>query len=208
MLMDLFTKAGMVAWPLGLFSVLSVAIILERIITLNRLRVLEERAFMLLQMGLERGDTSVVADRMIAAAPVTRVLDSLSSMRGAGLESLEGAAEIGLSLQRIRLRRYLGTLATIGSTSPFIGLFGTVIGVMRAFEAMSRSSLSGEAMAAGISEALGATALGLLVAIPAVIAYNTFTGQVQALLLLAHGHVARLLPQFHAGLECPVTAEA
>ena len=111
---------------------------------------------------------------------------------------MQGAAEIALSLQRLRFRRYLGTLATVGSTSPFIGLFGTVIGVMRAFQAMSQSSLSGEAMAAGISEALSATALGLLVAIPAVIAYNFFTGQVQGLMLQVHGHVAQLAPMLHA----------
>ena len=73
-------------------------------------------------------------------------------------------------MQRLRLRKYLGTLATIGSTAPFIGLFGTVLGVMAAFQAMSKSGLSGETMAAGISEALSATALGLLVAIPAVMA--------------------------------------
>jgi biopolymer transport protein ExbB/TolQ len=107
---------------------------------------------------------------------------------------IQQAADIALSLQRLRLRRYLGTLATIGSTAPFIGLFGTVLGVMVAFQGMSRSGLSGEMMAAGISEALSATAVGLLVAVPSVIAYNYFLGRVQALLLHIQGHVARLAP--------------
>lgn len=206
MLQDLFIHSGWVAWPLGVFSVLSVAIILERLYTLNRIKAVEERAFLVLQMGLERGDDSALADAALGAAPLCRVLDSLTLMRNASEESLQTAAEIALSLQRLRLRRYLGTLATIGSTSPFIGLFGTVIGVMKAFQAMSQSSLSGEAMAAGISEALSATALGLLVAIPAVIAYNTFTGQAQTLLLTTHGHVARLIPAFRE--RRPVEAEA
>jgi biopolymer transport protein ExbB/biopolymer transport protein TolQ len=65
---------------------------------------------------------------------------------------------------------------------------------MQAFQSMSRSGLSGEGMAAGISEALSATALGLLVAIPAVMAYNFLLGRVQGLLLQVQGHVARLTP--------------
>lgn len=193
-MLELFLKAGWVAWPLGICSVLSVAVILERLYTLGRLRSLEERAFMILQLALENGDDSALRDPQIAAAPVAQVMDSLSEMRGASEDSLQTAAEISISMQRLRLRRYLGTLATVGSTAPFIGLFGTVLGVMRAFQAMSQSTLSGEAMAAGISEALSATALGLLVAIPAVMAYNYFTGQVQGAVLQIHGHVARLAP--------------
>ncbi len=193
-MLELFLKAGWVAWPLAICSVLSVAVILERLYTLGRLRTLEERAFMILQLALEKGDDSALRDPQIAGAPVAQVMDSLSEMRGASEDSIQTAAEISISMQRLRLRRYLGTLATVGSTAPFIGLFGTVLGVMRAFQAMSQSTLSGEAMAAGISEALSATALGLLVAIPAVMAYNYFTGQVQASVLQIHGHVARLAP--------------
>ena len=94
--------------------------------------------------------------------------------------SVQQAAEIALSMQRLRLRRYLGTLAAIGSTAPFIGLFGTVIGIMQAFYGMSQRGLSGELMAGGISEAPSATALGLIVAVPSVMAYNYFVGRVQA----------------------------
>jgi biopolymer transport protein ExbB len=101
-------------------------------------------------------------------------------------------------MQRLRLRRYLGTLATIGSIAPFIGLFGTVLGVIAAFQGMSHAGLSNEAMAGGISEALSATALGLLVAIPSVIAYNFLVGRVQAMLLPIQGHVALLTPLVRA----------
>jgi biopolymer transport protein ExbB len=191
---ELFTKAGMVAWPLGICSVLGLAIILERFFTLTRLRMLEDRAYLVLQMALERGDFSALRDPAIEAAPVARVMDSLTELRGTGEGAIQQAAAISLAMQRLRLRRYLGTLATIGSTAPFIGLFGTVIGVMLAFRGMSEAGLSGETMAAGISEALSATALGLLVAIPAVMSYNYFLGRVQALMLHIHGHVARLAP--------------
>lgn len=193
-MLDLFKHAGLVAWPLGFCSVLALAIILERLYTLLRLRQLENRAFLVLQMALEKGDLSALRDGQIAGAPVTQVIDSLSELRGASEEAMFQASDISLALQRLRFRKYLGTLATIGSTTPFVGLFGTVVGVMVAFQGMSQAGLSGERMAQGISEALSATALGLLVAVPSVVAYNFFTGQVGALLVEVQGHVARLAP--------------
>jgi biopolymer transport protein ExbB len=193
-MLELFKNAGWVAWPLGLFSILALGIILERFFTLARLKQLEDRAFMVLQLALEKGDMSTLRDPMIAAAPVAQVIDSLSELREASEDAIQGAADISLSMQRLRFRRYLGTLATISTTAPFIGLFGTVLGVMAAFEAMSKSGLTGETMAAGISEALSATALGLLVAIPAVMAYNYFVGRVNVAVLQVHNHVARLAP--------------
>jgi biopolymer transport protein ExbB len=198
---DLFKHAGMTAWPLGAASVLALAIILERVFTLTRIKTLEDRAFLILQMALERGDLSALRDDQIRGAPITQVIDSLTELRGASHDAVQHAGEIALSMQRLRLRRYLGTLATIGSTAPFIGLFGTVLGIMAAFAGMSQAGLSGERMAAGISEALSATALGLLVAVPSVIAYNYFTGRVQATLLHIQGHVARLVPLLNGASE-------
>ena len=193
-MLELFKNAGWVAWPLGICSTFALAAIFERFYTLTRLRQIEDRAFMMLQLALDKGDDGMLRDPQLAEAPVTQVIHSLSELRGASPEAIQHAAEIALSMQRLRLRRYLGTLATIGSTAPFIGLFGTVLGVMIAFEGMSGSGLRGEVMARGISEALSATAVGLLVAIPAVVAYNYFTGQVQAMMLHINGHVARLAP--------------
>lgn len=198
MLIDLFKHAHSVAWILGACSVLSVAIMLERVVTLVRLRRLEDRAFMMLQLALEKGDDAMVADEQIAAAPVAVVMNTLIPLRGASEEAIERTAEIAVAVQRQRLRRYLSILATIGSTAPFIGLFGTVIGVMVAFQAMSKTGLSGEAMAAGISEALSATALGLLVAIPSVVAYNALLNRTQSVLLVIQSHVSRLTPLLNA----------
>ncbi|MCS6776902.1 MAG: MotA/TolQ/ExbB proton channel family protein [Chloroherpetonaceae bacterium] len=197
-MLDLFKQAGWVAWPLGFFSVLGLGIILERLFTLGRLRQLEERAFMMLQLALEKEDAAMRQDPQIAPAPVTQVINALVDMKGASEEALQQAAEVAIAMQRQRLRRYLTTLATIGSTAPFIGLFGTVLGIMTAFQALSRTQNSQE-LAAGISEALSATAVGLLVAIPAIIAYNMFQGRVQAQLLQIHNHVARLMPLLHSG---------
>jgi biopolymer transport protein ExbB/TolQ len=80
-----------------------------------------------------------------------------------------------------RLEQHLTALATLGNISPFVGLFGTVIGVMRAFEAISRTGSGGlGTVSAGIAEALVATAAGLFVAIPAVTAYNHFVSRVKS----------------------------
>jgi biopolymer transport protein ExbB/TolQ len=191
---ELFTKSGLAGYPLGLCSILVLAVILERWYTLDVLQKLEARAFSHLYQALQRGRGVRLSDPEVANAPVSVVLESLSEMDGASADAILQAAELALSTQRLRLRRYLPTLATIGSTAPYIGLFGTVLGVMSAFRAMSMSSLSGEAMAGGISEALSATALGLLVAIPAVIAYNFYLGRTGGLYLQIQEHVAKLLP--------------
>jgi biopolymer transport protein ExbB len=200
-MLELFLDAGWVSYPLGLCSILALGILLERAYALARLRQLEDRAFAELNLALQAGPAEdgegipPPSDPRLASAPVYRVLDALQPLlHRAGEETLLQAGDIALSLQRLRLRRYLSTLATIGSMAPFIGLFGTVLGVMTAFEGMSKSGLSNETMAAGISEALSATALGLLVAIPSVVAYNYFVGRVQAFVLHIHGHVARLVP--------------
>ena len=83
-----------------------------------------------------------------------------------------------VSRETVRLERGLGFLATVGSTAPFIGLFGTVWGIMHSFEAISmRQDTTIAVVAPGIAEALFATALGLLAAIPAVVAYNRFVNE-------------------------------
>src|SRR5262249_22890652 len=123
-----------------------------------------------------------------------------ADMRGASHDSLYHAADVALMQQRFRLRRYLSTLATVGSTAPFIGLFGTVLGIMTAFQALSKTQNS-QQLAGGISEALSATAVGLLVAIPAIMGFNFLQGRAQAQLLQIQGHVSRLLPLISASIN-------
>lgn len=93
-------------------------------------------------------------------------------------DSLSGAE----TKERQRFTKWLSVLATVGSNSPFIGLFGTVLGIIRAFHDLAGNlSGGGNNVMNGISEALIATAVGLLVAIPVVIAYNVFTNKVKSL---------------------------
>ena len=92
---------------------------------------------------------------------------------------LERTMDAAIDYQNEKLSEYFSYLATIGATTPFIGLFGTVWGIMNAFQSIAISRNTSLAVVApGIAEALFATALGLLAAIPAVIAYNIFTSQV------------------------------
>ena len=92
---------------------------------------------------------------------------------------IERTMDAAIDYQNEKLSEYFSYLATIGSSTPFIGLFGTVWGIMNAFQSIAISRNTSLAVVApGIAEALFATALGLLAAIPAVIAYNIFTSQV------------------------------
>jgi biopolymer transport protein ExbB/biopolymer transport protein TolQ len=96
------------------------------------------------------------------------------------LELVTSALEHGKIEALIEMRRGLGALATIGSTAPFIGLFGTVVGIINAFRGIAATGSGGmAAVSGGIAEALVATALGIFVAIPAVVAFNHFTGMLE-----------------------------
>lgn len=98
----------------------------------------------------------------------------------ASLELVTSALEHGKIEALIEMRRGLGALATIGSTAPFIGLFGTVVGIINAFRGIAATGSGGmAAVSGGIAEALVATALGIFVAIPAVVAFNHFTGMLE-----------------------------
>ncbi len=98
------------------------------------------------------------------------------------LEAAQRAMRIALARETDRLEQHLSYLATVGSTSPYIGLFGTVWGIMISFHQLANVNQATIAMVApGISEALIATAMGLFAAIPAVIAYNRYSNQVERL---------------------------
>ncbi len=97
------------------------------------------------------------------------------------VEAAKRGLERSVAIVHAEMKRGLSGLATIGSTAPFVGLFGTVVGIINAFKGIQAEKATGlSAVAGGISEALVTTALGLLVAVPAVWAYNYFTNKVEA----------------------------
>jgi biopolymer transport protein ExbB/biopolymer transport protein TolQ len=122
------------------------------------------------------------------AQVVTAGITEYDGVRQAGgnpVESLElvtSALEDAKAETLINMKRGLGFLATIGSTAPFIGLFGTVVGIINAFRGIAATGSGGmAAVSGGISEALVATALGIFVAIPAVVFFNQFTGKLETI---------------------------
>lgn len=99
------------------------------------------------------------------------------------MQNVQRAMRVALSREEERLETHLPFLATVGSTSPYIGLFGTVWGIMNSFRGLATvNQVSLAVVAPGISEALVATAIGLFAAIPAVIAYNRYSAQVEVIM--------------------------
>jgi biopolymer transport protein TolQ len=122
---------------------------------------------------------------------------------GPGLQSrLEIALDLAVNEQSQALEKRLGFLATIGSAGPFVGLFGTVWGIMNAFTAIATASNTSLAVVApGIAEALLATAIGLVAAIPAVIAYNKLSADAGQLIARMEGFADRLVAMFSRQLD-------
>jgi biopolymer transport protein ExbB/biopolymer transport protein TolQ len=129
-----------------------------------------------------------IADRNKKSHLAEVVTAGLQEFRSsAGQPNDETIASAGRALERAeaivhaKLKRGLSVLATIGASAPFVGLFGTVVGILHAFDAIATQKIAGiGAVAGGISEALVTTAFGLLVAVPAVMAFNYLTGRVEA----------------------------
>jgi len=104
-----------------------------------------------------------------------------SEIPGEEIEASKRALERAEAIVHAELKRGVSGLATIGSTAPFVGLFGTVVGIINAFKGIESSKSTGlGAVAGGISEALVTTAIGLFVAIPAVWMFNYFTNKIEA----------------------------
>jgi len=129
----------------------------------------------------DRNKKSHLAEVVTSGLQEFRNYGSGGNVSAEQIESSKRALERAEAIVHAKLKRGLGGLATIGSTAPFVGLFGTVAGILKAFGQIAAQKTTGiAAIAGGISEALVTTALGLLVAIPAVWAFNYFTNKVEA----------------------------
>ncbi len=106
-------------------------------------------------------------------------LRTVFRLEGADRDRIDRAVKSYLTVERLRLERGLPWLATLGANAPFIGLFGTVLGIIRSFAALGAEPEAANSVMSGISQALYATAAGLFVAIPAVIAFNSFSGRIR-----------------------------
>jgi biopolymer transport protein TolQ len=186
---ELFMQASLtvqiVMGILGLASIWCWAIIIEKLIAFRRARIEADRFEQMFWSGqsldelysnLSRSPTIAMAALFVAAMREWKrsVEGNIRALGGIQLR-VEKVMDVTISREMERLDRRLLFLATVGSTAPFVGLFGTVWGIMVSFQAIAVSKNTNLAVVApGIAEALFATALGLMAAIPAVVFYNKF----------------------------------
>jgi biopolymer transport protein ExbB len=164
-----------------LCSVLALAVILERLwhyrkIKMNPTQFMERVRFSVAQNKYE----DAVNFCSYANTPLTNVIKVGLSNREKLPENISEMMESSRMLERITLERFLGILGTLGNSAPFIGLLGTVIGIIRAFKLLEVAGSAGPtAVMVGIAEALITTAMGLFVAIPCAIMFNYFMNRVK-----------------------------
>ncbi len=170
-----------VIYGLLLCSVVAVAIIIERGVLLAK----EGRKFRSLRTAMlkDLGSDMATLEKTIhrhegAAGRILRAGLTQAQHGTAGVEDLLASASLE---EKIKLERRLVALGTLGNNAPFIGLFGTVLGVIKAFHDLSQASAGPEVVMRGLSEALIATAVGLFVAIPCVVGYNYYQKKVRDL---------------------------
>jgi biopolymer transport protein ExbB/biopolymer transport protein TolQ len=126
-----------------------------------------------------------------------RAHEQSSDISGNEIEASKRALQRAIAIKTAEFRRGLSGLATIGSTAPFVGLFGTVFGIINAFRGVENAGQTGiGAVMGGISEALFTTALGLVVAVPAVWLFNYFTGKVDGFIVEMDNSASELVDYF------------
>ena len=185
-LWQIFRSGGITMYVLLLCSVFSIAIMIERFIYYKkRTRVKREEFMEDLKPLLSKGFVPRALD-LCEDTPC-----AVSSVAFAGLKSLDegglgiiSAMERQIIVETAKLERYTNFVGTIASTAVYIGLFGTVIGIIRAFHDIATKGAGGiDVVINGISQALVCTAAGLLVAVPAVIAYNYFIKKINTIVM-------------------------
>ncbi len=167
---ELLKQGGVVMYPLGVCSLITIGIFIERLWRFSRADRSPQQVLARAERVLASGGAWPDAP-----APAERVAGAALEKAGAPRTAVENHMQAALAAEGLRLSAHLGIVGTIGNIAPFIGLFGTVLGIIRAFRDIGQVGAAGPAVVAtGISEALVATAAGLFVAISAVIVYNLF----------------------------------
>jgi biopolymer transport protein ExbB len=203
---EIIIAGGPIMWPILLCSVLAAAIMLERLWTLQRKRVipreLTDRVWKLVE-------TRTLNDRHIEAlarnSPLGRVLAAGLTNRHQGREIMKEVIEDTGRHVVHELERFLNALGTIAAISPLLGLLGTVTGMIQAFEAITSEGVGDpRVLSGGIGEALITTAAGLIVAIPALIGYRYLRGLVDFLVVEMEKEAMKLVQAFdRMGAQSP-----
>ncbi len=195
-----FTLLGAqwVLWLLIGLSVISVAIMIERLLYFARRKVDLDALVRDARAGVLDPEATLAKWKNAEAMEAVVARTGLAEARrgaGAAAEAMVGVR----SRERQLLERRLAYLGTLGNNAPFIGLFGTVLGIIRSFHDLAENTQAGaQTVMTGISEALVATAVGLMVAIPAVMAFNYFMRRVRAMVANADSVAHVILAELRA----------
>ena len=191
---SIIQAAGWPVWFLILASFIAVALIIERAISLQRRKILPTHLLDEVRT-LYRGrqTTPEMVQKLEAGSPLGRVFATGLRHAVDGREIMKEAMEETGRAVAHDLERYLGALGTIATVTPLLGLFGTVVGMIEIFGASANAGTNPQALAHGISVALYNTALGLVVAIPALIAYRAYRSRVDGFLVEMEQQSLRLV---------------
>jgi len=208
---DILGHMGPIAWGviviLGIMSIYSIAVMSERYLTFKA-ATRQSREFVpkvAEKLRAARLDDALKLSQQYRKSHLAVVINSglqeLSAQTSANaarqMRKAKRALRRAMAMKTAELQRGLSSLATIGSTAPFVGLFGTVIGIIDAFQEMNNETSAGfTAVAGGISEALVTTAFGLVVAIPAVWMFNYFTSRISVFTVEMHNSSDELIDYF------------
>lgn len=196
-LIGLIIAGGLSTYPLVLASIVAIAVVIDRLWALRGAERTIARVGGEVEQALQQGDGEKAAGiAQSAGGPASLVLGAVvqTRVRQSSEAEMTRVAESRQFEALEGLRQRLWLLATIGTSAPFVGLFGTVVGVMKSFHFMAQSGSGGFAVvAAGISEALVATALGLAVGIVSVAFYNYFEARLERVEAVLKIQAARLL---------------
>ena len=176
---EIIQAAGWPIWPLILTSIIGVAIILERFWSLRKSQIIPEGLIveiktMIKQNNLDDNKVNILKN----SSPLGDLLAVAIAKRKDGVEVIKSALDERAGIIVHNLERYLGVLVTIATVAPLLGLFGTIIGMVELFSSFTSSGHDVAVFARGISIALYNTAGGIVVAVPAMIAYRFFRSKI------------------------------
>ena len=176
---EIIQAAGWPIWPLILTSIIGVAIILERFWSLRKSQIIPDGLMveiktMIKQNNLDNNKVNILKN----SSPLGDILAVAIAKRKYSVEEIKSALDERAGFIVHNLERYLGVLVTIATVAPLLGLFGTIIGMVELFSSFTTSGHDVAVFARGISIALYNTAGGIVVAVPAMIAYRFFRSKI------------------------------
>jgi biopolymer transport protein ExbB len=197
-LFAIIQAAGWPIWPLLLASIIAVALIIERALTLRGSKILPPMLLeQVVQVYQRQGVNDEILDKLAKDSPLGEVLAAglrnHKSPRYVMKEAVEEAGRIAAH----ELERFLTTLGTIATAAPLLGLFGTVIGMIEIFGSQSPTGTNPQQLAHGISIALYNTAFGIGIAIPALIFYRHYKNKVDGFVVDMEQQAAKLIDIVH-----------